>query len=557
MKYGKKTYHLLILANGVAFAVLLNLVMADYFVRIDLTEEKRFTVKQPVRQLLDNLDDEVYVEVYLEGELNAPFRRMRKAIVELLEEFRVYSNNRVRYQLVNPLAAASEKARNEYIRSLMDKGIVPTRLVERANNAVSEKLIFPAALVSYGGREVAVNLLKGTSSGSRDEKINQSIEGLEYELANALYKLANTERKRVGIVVGNGEPDSLRWAALNNALLELYDVFKVNLKRKTSLTGYDALLLIKPTKPFTELEKFKLDQYVMHGGRLLLMMDKLEANTDSASRENYFAFPYEVNLDDLLFRYGVRINNDLVQDKTAAFCPIVTGTSGAKPNIQLLEWPFFPLINHMADHPITRNLDAVVLRFASSVDTVKAIGVTKTPLFFTSGASRKLGAPVRISIDDVKKLSQARFDIPAIPLAWLLEGTFTSLYKNRFLPEGADPAGFRPVSKPAKVLVVGDGDIALNEINPRTGNPVQLGYDPYTQYTFANEELLLNAVAWLTNEDGLIKTKNRTVKIRPLNREAIQQNRWKIQMANLLLPLTVLLIAGFTYSYWRQKKYGR
>lgn len=556
MKYGKKTYDLLILANGLVLTVLLNLVSADYFLRIDLTEEKKFTVKEPVRRLLESVNDNVFVEVYLEGELNAPFRRMRKAVIELLEEFRVYSRNRLQYSLIDPLAATGEKARNEYIRSLMEKGIVPTRVVERTSNAASEKLVFPAALVAYGGREVPVNFLKGSASGSRDEKINQSIESLEYELANAIYKLVNTDRKRVGILLGHGQPDSTRWASLNNALLELYDVYKVNLKRKISLSGYDALLLIKPTQAFTEADKYKLDQYVMQGGRLLIMMDKLDASIDSASKENYFAFPYEVNLDDLLFRYGVRINNDLVQDQVAALYPVVTGTTGSRPEMQLMEWPFFPLIGQKASHPITRNLDAVVLRFASSIDTVKARGVIKTPLLFTSDYSRKLSAPVRVSASDITKTSRTAFSNGPVPVAWLLEGIFTSLYKNRFLPEGTDTTGFRAESKPAKVLVIGDGDLALNEINPRTGNPMQLGYDPYTQYTFANEELLLNAMAWLTDENGLIKTKNRVVKIRPLDRQAAQKNKWKIQMANLLLPVVLIAVIGLAYNHWRRKLYS-
>lgn len=556
MHNSKKIYDLLILANGIALAVLINLISSHHFFRVDLTEEKRFTVKEPTRKLLQSLDDEVYVEVFLDGELNAPFRRLRKAVEELLEEFRVYSGNLVRYSFTDPNAAAGQKARNEYIHGLMEKGIVPTRVVERTNNATSEKLIFPAALVSYGGVETAVNLLKGSSSGSRDEKINQAIEGLEYEMANAIYRLANTERKRIGILLGNGQPDSLRWASLNNALLELYDVYKVNLKRKSSLSGYDALLLIKPTADFTDVDKFKLDQYVMQGGRLMVLLDKLDATMDSASRDNYFAFPYPVNLDDLLFKYGVRINNDLVQDRMAALYPVVTGVSGSKPEIQMMDWPLFPLVNHMADHPVTRNLDAVVLRFASSVDTVKAVGVRKTPLLFTSAFSRKLGAPVRVSVDELRKTNPVQFNEKQIPMAWLLEGTFTSLFKNRFLPDGVIADNFIEQSKPAKVLVIGDGDVALNEINPRTGKPVQLGFDPYTQYTFANEELLLNAVAWLTDENGLIKTKNKVVKIRPLSRASLQQDKLKWQVINVVLPVFVLILTGWLYAWLRRKRFA-
>lgn len=557
MRWGKKQYDILLLANALALVVFINLISADYFLRIDLTEERRHTVKEPTRKLLKSLDDELYIEVYLEGELNASFRRMRRALIELLEEFRVYSGNRLRYTLVNPNAAASEKARNEFIRGLMERGVVPTRLVERTHNQTSEKLIFPGALITYGGRETPVNLLKGTSAGDKDEKINQSIENMEYELANAIYKLVNTDRKRIGLITDMGQPDSLRLASLNNAMLELYDVYKVRLTRKTSLSGYDAVVLVKPTVAFTEEDKYKLDQYIMQGGRLLLLLDKLDAHMDSASRDDYFAFPYPVNLDDMLFKYGVRVNNDLVQDRFSAFYPVVVGQRGSKPDMRLMDWPFFPLINHMADHPITRNLDAVVLRFASTIDTVKAVHIRKTPLLFTSAYSRKLGAPVRVSIDDLRKTTSGLLQAnQTFVVAWLLEGNFTSLYKNRFLPEGVPAGDFLPEGKPAKVLVVSDGDVALNEVNPRTGTPLQLGYDPFSQYTFANEEFLLNALAWLVDEDGLIKTKNKEIKIRPLNRTSLQHHKSYWQMINLLLPILILVISGTGYAFIRKKRYS-
>ncbi|QOI97699.1 MAG: gliding motility-associated ABC transporter substrate-binding protein GldG [Flammeovirgaceae bacterium] len=553
----KKLRDLLLLVNGLVLVVLINLVSSAYFFRIDLTEEKRFSVKPQTKELLQNLDDDVYIEVYLEGELNASFRRLRNAIRELLEEFRIYSRNKVRYAFIDPHQAISQKARNEYFQELARKGIVPTRVVERENNQTSEKLIFPGAVVSYGGFETGINLLKDVAARTADERINPSIEGLEYAFANTIFKLVNTNRKRIGFVQGHGELDSLQVASFNNALLELYDVYKVDLSRKQTNPVYDALIIAKPTQPFSDADKYKLDQYVMNGGRVLFLLDKLEATMDSASREDYFAFPYTTNLDDLLFKYGVRINNDLVQDRHAGLYPVVTDQTGGKPQLQLMDWPFFPLINHYADHVITRNLDAVMLKFASSMDTVKATGVKKTPLLFTSDFSRKLGAPVSVSINELRRnVKPESFSEQKIMLACLLEGRFTSLYKNRFLPERVDAAAFREESLPAKVLVVADGDLARNDRNPRTGNPQQLGSDPFTGYTFANEELLMNALAYLVDENGLIKTRNKEVKIRPLNKEKIRLQKSVWQSINLVAPVVLLLIFGILRFIIRTKKFA-
>jgi ABC-2 type transport system permease protein len=555
---GKKSGDLLVLANGLVLALLLNMLAADYFFRIDLTEDQRYTISDQTKSLLRSLDDQVYVEVYLDGELNASFRRLRNSIAELLDEFRIYSGNRVTVTFINPTSALSQQAQKEYMEDLAAKGITPTRVVERKDGQTAEKLIFPGALLTYGGLETGVNLLKGNKARTPEEEINQSIESLEYELANAIFKLTNVERKRVGFVYGHGELDSLSMASWNNALLDLYDVYKVNLQRKTNLADYDALIIAKPTQAFSEPDKYKLDQYLMNGGNLLFLLDKLEATMDSASRADYFAFPYDLKLDDLLFKYGVRINVDLVQDRNAGLYPVVTGQQGGKPQLQLMDWPYFPLINRYADHPVTRNLDAILTRFVSSIDTVKADGITKTPLAFTSAFSRKVMAPVPVSINEIRRnVKPESFNEGSIPVAYLLEGRFTSLYKNRFLPEGAEQAGFASDGTESKIMVISDGDVARNEINPRTGNPQQLGLDPFTNYTFANEELLMNAVAYLTDENGLIKTRAREVKIRPLNKEKLRTEKANWQSINLVLPLVVLLLYGFLRAFLRKKRFAR
>ena len=544
------------LANGIMLAIIVNLVSSIYFFRWDMTAEGRYTIQQPTKALLTSLEEEVYVEVFLEGELNAGFKRLQRATREMLEEFRVASGNRLHYEFSDPAVALSQQARTEFMGNLAAKGISPMNVIENQGGERVERLVFPGALVSYGGFEKGVMLLKGNRAQSAEEQLNQSIEGLEFELASAVFQLTNTDRKRVGLVVGHGELDSLEIAGFNNALLDRYDVFKVDLERKAAIENCDALVVAKPRRAFSEQDKLKLDQYVMRGGRLMFLIDKMDAVMDSASRENYFAFPYTLNLDDLFFKYGVRINNDLVQDRIAARYPIITGNVGNKPQITPMDWPFFPLANHYADHPVTRNLDAALLRFASSIDTVRATGIKKTPLFFSSAASQKLGTPVKISVNDLRKNpGMDAFGDGGIPFAYLLEGNFTSLYKGRFLPTGFDTMHIAETGLPAKIIIVADGDVARNEVNHRTGQPQQLGFDPLSGYTFANQDLLLNMMAYLMQDDGLIMARNREIKIRPLDKKKIAADRAYWQFVNLVAPVVMLLVYGLLRVYFRKRKF--
>lgn len=553
----KKLGDLLLLANGIALAVVINLLATSSFFRIDLTEENRYTIKQPTVELLQNLDDDVYIEVFLAGDLNAGFKRLQKAIEEMLDEFRITSRNKIHYSFTNPESALGKKAQTEFMNELVAKGINPINVIDNRGGQRIEKLVFPGAVISYGGFEKGVMLLKGNRASGSDQVLNQSIEGLEYEFSNAIYLMTNSDRKRIGLLSGHGELDSLQIASFNNALLDQYDVFKVLLDRKKVIENYDLLIMPKPTKPYSELDKLKLDQFVMKGGRMLMLIDRLDAVMDSASRQDYYAFPYELNLDDLLFKYGVRINLDLVQDKIAARYPIVTGKVGNRPQLMQMDWPFFPLINQYAEHPSTRNLDATLLRFASSIDTVKADGVSKTPLLFTSPNSRKLGTPVRVSVNDLRtNVDPSLFQNAHLPVSYLLEGEFTSLYKNRFLPEGVDADfSLTTTSKPTKIIIIADGDVARNDVNPRTGQPQQLGFDPISSYTFANQELLLNMVSYLVDEDGLINTRSKEVKIRPLNKIKATEEKTFWQIVNLAVPISLLFIYGFTRSYLRKRKF--
>jgi ABC-2 type transport system permease protein len=552
----RKLGDLLLLANGVVILILLNVISSGFFFRVDLTEEKRYSIKKETKNILEHLDEEVYIEVYLEGELNASFRRFRNAIRETLEEFRIHSGNRVQYSFTDPATAKGQKAQSEFMAELASKGIQPTRVVDKVEGQKIEKIIFPGAVISFGNAETGVQLLKGNKANTSEEEINQSIEGIEYELINSIYKLTNDAPKRIGVVTGHGEPDNEEAAAFTGALLEVYDAAKVSLLAE-NLNTYDALVIAKPTTSFSEIEKYRLDQFILKRGNVLFLLDKLEANMDSASLETYYAFPYNLNLDDQLFRYGVRINMDLVQDRLSSGYPVVTGETGGKPRIQLMEWPFFPLINRYADHPITLNLDRVVLRFASSIDTVKATGIKKTPLLFTSQYSRTATAPVNVSITTLRRdIKVEDYTRAFIPVGYLLEGKFTSVFKNRFLPEGENPDLFEQEGRPGKIIVVSDGDLARNVVNPRTREPQPLGFDPFTNYTFANQDLLMNMMAYLTEENGLIKARNKEIRIRLLDKEKIASEKLKWQIINLVVPILVILIYGTIRTVVRKKRYA-
>jgi len=557
-KHSKKWRDLLLLANVLMLAIILNVLGTWHFFRIDLTEEKRYTIKPQTKELLKHLDDEVYIEVFLEGELNPGFERFKKSIRETLEEFRIYSDERIRYVFTDPNLAMGAKARNEFIAELNAKGIAPRNVIENKDGQRVEKLVFPGALIAYGGMETGVMLLKGNAMQGSQQVLNQAIEGVEYELANAIKKLTNLDRKKIGFVVGHGELSGSSIASFETSLSEQYDLNSVALNEKDKLFEFDALIVAKPTQPFSNLDKYNLDQYLMRGGRLLLLLDRLDAVMDSASSDNYFAFPYELNLDDQLFKYGVRINQDLIQDRVAGRYPIVVSNAG-KPQIMQMEWPFFPLINQYADHPITRNLDASLLKFVSTVDTIKTMGVKKTPLLFTSPYSRKAAAPVKVGVNDLRNQLQHAdsFNEGKMLIGVLLEGTFTSLFKNRFAPDGADAKDFLTESVPTKFIVIADGDIIRNDINPRDGAVQPLGFDPFTQYTFANQDLLLNSIVYLVEENGLIMARNKEVKIRPLDKEKIKTERMFWQVTNLFVPLLLVTLFGFSRSYWRKLKYSK
>ncbi|MEQ9289427.1 MAG: gliding motility-associated ABC transporter substrate-binding protein GldG [Cyclobacteriaceae bacterium] len=555
----RKKEHVLMFLIGVVLVVIVNQLITKYPVRFDLTEEKRYSISDASKQLLKSLDDVAYVEIYLDGDLPSGFKRLKNAIAETLDDFKFYAGTKIEYKFIDPSIAASQQARNEYYKSIIDKGIVPTNLAFNKDGNKTEKLIFPGAVVSYYGKEKAVMLLKGNQAASAEERLNQSVEGLEYELSNAIRILASDQRKKIGMITGHGEPDSLNIAGLNNALLDKYDVFQVNLpERTTPLNGYDALVIGKPTTAFSEQEKYKLDQYIMGGGKALFFLDALHVNMDSAvNGDGTVALPYELNLTDMLFKYGVRINQNYVQDIVCGNFPVVAGNMGDQPQIRMLPWPFFPVINTFGDHPIVKNMDAISMKFASNMDTVKADGIKKTPLLYTSQYSRMLSFPVRIAMNELQKsLDPKLFNKGEQAVGYLLEGSFSSLYKNRLLPAGVDKGDFIPDGKETAIVVCSDGDMIRNEFSLKTGEPLELGADPFSTTLYANRDFVMNALEYLLNDNGIITAKAKEIKLRPLDKVKVAEEKTKWQLINLAIPLVLLLAYGVVRYYHRKKKYS-
>ncbi len=380
----KKWDDLLVLGIGIVFLILINIVANRFPLRIDLTEEKRYTISEATKELLRGLEDVVYVEVYLEGQFPSGFQRLQRSVKETLDEFRTFAGKNIQYKFIDPAMAKTGKARNEFYMGLAQKGIQPTNLYDTENGSKTEKLIFPGAVVSYGGNEKGVMLLKGNMAAKAEERLNQSVEGVEYELASAIRQVIREQKKKVAIINGYGGPDSLQLAGLSNALHENYAVSKVDISSMESLKDFDAIIMAHPVKPVSEQDKFKIDQYIMNGGKALFFIESMEVKTDSIGLEHNYALPNNHNLDDQFFQYGIRINTNLIQDLSSGAQPIVVGNMGDQPQIRMMPWPFYPVINRFNKHSIVKNLDAIYTKYISSMDTVKAEGVKKTPLLFTS-----------------------------------------------------------------------------------------------------------------------------------------------------------------------------
>lgn len=540
----------------VAILAGINWLASLIFFRLDLTEDKRYTISDATKELLSNLDKNVNVNVYLSGDFPSGFERLESATQEMLDEFKSYSNGHLSFQFSDPSKATSEEQRKKQYQNLVDRGLTPTNLhATDADGKRTEKIIFPGAIIQADTLSIPVQLLKGNKSSSPDEQLNQSVEGVEFELSSAIRLLANPERKKVGLIVSHTKIAPARLSDLIATIQQNYDVF-LDMNNPASYEGLDALIVLKPDSLFSEDEKYKLDQYVVGGGKALFFVDG--AKVDSVNLEGTYAQPLDLNLGDLFFRWGARINTNLVKDLNCAQIMLNVGNMGDKPEIKPMPWRFFPILNHYGSHAITRNIDAVYTRFLSSLDTVGgAPGVQKSALLMTSPYTQLLNTPALVGYNDARKQpNPAEYNGGEKLAAVLLEGSFTSLFQNRILPNDPRHSTFKAEGKQGKVIICADGDVVVNDVDYKRSAPLPLGYDRVTNQTYGNKDFVMHALDYMTDANGLITTRNKEVSIRALDKIEIQENKKFWQTLNLLLPLILIALFGTIRYYLRLRKFA-
>lgn len=562
---------LLILAG----IVIVNVISSYLFTRFDLTSEKRYTLSDATKEILTELDDIVYFKVYLEGEFPAGFKRLKRETRELLDEFRAYNKN-IQYEFINPSASEDPEERNNTYQLLMQAGLNPTNLQVKTKTGLDQQVIFPGTIINYRNKEVPVELLDAQINVPPEAVLNNSIQNLEFKFANAIDQLSRKVKPSIAFIEGHGELGLRETYDITLTLQQDYLVERVRIDGNVnalvnrSLTDsiseeyrivpkYAAIVIAKPDSVFTEKDKFIIDQYLMLGGKILWLLDPVLTSMDSIqAAESTVAIENQLNLADMLFNYGVRLNADLVMDLNAMPIPIRTGQMGNQPQIDFFPWFYFPVVTPLAQHPIVRNLNTIKTQFVSSIDTVRASNVNKTILLTTSPYSRKITVPAVISLAIIRQEPDQRmYAGPPVPIAALMEGRFASNFRNRIPPELAEAKeiGFREYSLPTSMIVVSDGDIIRNQFQIPGGQPLPLGYDQFTRETFGNKEFILNALNYLTDGPGLMSIRSRELKLRLLDKTKTSTQRVTWQLINLLAPVIVVVLAASLLIWRRNKKF--
>ena len=562
-------------------AVLLVLVFANVissylFRRFDLTSEKRYTLSESTKEVLKGLDDQVLFRVYLEGDdLPAEYRRFRTDIKNMLDQFRAYSSN-VEYEFINPNAFKTEEEKMQLYQTLVKKGLVPIPIATEEEGVQKQQVVYPAMEVTYKGRETALQLQSaGLSSRSTEEVINTSVENLEYNFVTALHRLTRPVQARVGFLTGHNELDKIDIYDIQMSLVDDYKVENVYLNQNiNALTGriqnvsdssvtvsnkYDVLVVPKPLETFSDKDLYVIDQFVMYGGKILWLVDALDADLDSLQgKEQTFATRLPTNLEEMFFNYGVRINPDLLMDYRCRGIPMM----GNDNRMQLVPWYYFPTLVPNSDHPIVRNLDVLKTDFISSIDLIDN-NIKKTVLLTTSDHVHIKNAPVNVQLADARiPVNEQLFNRSNLPVAVLLEGSFQSLFRNRLATAFMELSeiGYKSeCEKPTQMIVVSDGDIIRNGVQSSEQGlyPLPLGYDKYTDVMFANKTFILNAINFLAGDEAMIDARPRNIAIRRLDVAKVKSQRGYYQFANIVYPVVLVLLLAAVVLCARVLRYRR
>ena len=555
----KNTKSLLIV---IAILLFLNVVSNRFFHRFDLTKDKRYTLSTASLNIVQQVKNPLYIKIYLQGDLPAEFKRLQSETQDLLEEFQAYNKNIV-FEFVNPLE--NKDASMDNIKDLYRKGLTPINITVDDKGKQSQAMVFPWAIAVYNNKEINIPLLKNIMGASTTQKVIGSVQHLEYSIADAINKITKEKQKKVAVIKGNGELKEIYMAKFLMQVRESYhigpftldSVAKNPLGSLAALEKYDLAIIAKPTETFTDAEKQVLDQYIIHGGKTLWLIDQVAMEMDSLynSTGTTLAYPRDLNLNDMFFKYGFRINPDLVKDERGSPLKLATGDPGSSAQFQEFNWKFAPQVYPESKHPIVKNLGGIKFDFASPIDTLKN-GIKKTVLLQSSQYSRKIGSPAEINLNMVSEETSPKeyLNKGNMPLSVLLEGSFHSMFENRVLPFALK--NFENKGTATKMIVVSDGDIIRNQLD-KNGQPVELGYDQRSGNLYDNKDFLLNCVNYLLDDNGLINIRSKDLDLPLLDKEKVYANYSLIQILTIGLPITILMLFGGLFTFLRKRKYAK
>ncbi len=580
-KKSTKKYAWLILLIGLIAVIYASTLLRYQF---DLTAEKRFSLNQSTKKLLSKLDSTINITVFLTGDLPADYKKLSIATNDLLSEFREISHNNIRFHFEKPGENLTDSDRNNLYDSLQRLGIVFEQNSDASTNEkATQQLIIPSAIIKYGNyKPVAIdlrssrtvfknyNVVNDEPQEDKEATLNAAEALLEYKFANAIDKLTRKNIPIIAYCLGNGEAPPQQVNDLIKSLTSDYRFGPIDLKASyINPDAVNTLLIVKPTKPFTDEDKLKLDQFVMHGGKIIWCIDKLYAELDSLMRSqaDFVAFDRNLNLDDILFKYGVRINGNLLQDLNCSKIPLVTGyNADGSPKMQRFPWPYYPFLSSPNNNIISKNLDRVLSVFPSSIDTIKAPGITKTILLSSDTSSRLISSPAIVSInkimDEISQQNFSSYNQHYIPVAVLLEGKFNSLYANRLTQTIKDSVS-KALGKSfaasniidTKQIVMSDADIVTNEVSETSG-PLPMGELPYENYRFANREFFLNCIDYLTSTSNIFESRNKDFTLRLLDKKKVSDQKSTWQSINIVIPIAIIILFGLVYQWRRKNLFG-
>ena len=558
------------------FLVGLNWLASLYHTRVDLTAEKRFTLSGSTRKLLKNLDERVDITVLLTGEIKSEFKKLSVSVKELLENFRNYGGNNIQFRFELPAEGLNDSLKADVFDSLVRLGLRPTnqQVQTSAGEGKSQQQIFPGAVIRCGNRTVAIDFLQGqvqknvfNSADILDKQSINSAEALlEYKFASAIQQITQKEVPLVGYMYGNGEP--VFGMPFVNDLFSIlardYVIDTINIKTAPIIPAdFKTIVIVKPAEKFTINDKFKLDQYVMKGGRILWLVDVLYAERDSLQNGNLTAYSRDLDVGDLLFRYGARINNDLLLDRHSDKIPLDVGFVGGQPQRALLNWPYFPLLQPASGHPIVKNMSDVLGQFVNTIDTVEAENIDKTILLSSSPDSYREKTPAIIDINSVKNdAGLERYNLKNLAAAVLLEGRFRSFFSNRVSQAQLDTLQhyheqyLQECINPNRMIVVSDADIVVNSISESIG-PLPMGVNKFTKIQYANREFFQNCMAYLANKDNMLDSRAKDYSLRLLDLKKVTAQKTTWQLINIALPIVLVFLFALVYQWLRKRRYTR